>query len=120
MGVVNLEEEYPLSSLAQITDLLLLSWAGLTLCKYEMDEQLADGMAHATRELEEAGVRDKDIREANFVWNEELKRVVRIDLGEAKLDPALALPTGPSGNKRQMVEDVSYEPRKRQVTGSPY
>ena len=71
MAVVHLEEKYPLSSLAEITDLLLLSWAALTLYRYVMDRQLADEVECTELELEEAGVYDEDSREANLASNEE-------------------------------------------------
>ena len=118
MAVVHLEEKYPLSSLAEITDLLLLSWEGLTLYRYVMDRQLAGEVECTELELEEAGVYDQDSREANLAWHEEQKRVMQIDLGEAELnDPTPAPPlTRASKNKGRRAEDATYAPRKRQAT----
>ena len=82
LGLVHLVRKYSLSSLVEITD-MLLSWAG------EMLEELDFEADRTMLELERAGLVE-DFREANVAWNEETQRAMRFDLGNAwvrRVDP---------------------------------
>jgi hypothetical protein len=87
LGRVSLTRPYPLVSMAKITKMMLMSWAGTSLCDNTWPEDV-DFKKETDKTLgilAQSGVRHDDIRRSNLVWNAELWRVMAIDLHQATI-----------------------------------
>ncbi|KAK0713050.1 hypothetical protein B0T26DRAFT_753208 [Lasiosphaeria miniovina] len=75
LGNIELVYHYPLRSAAAVTHMMLLSWAGTTLC-HRPPPAGVDVEAEvdaAVKALHRYGVQHDDIRNANLTWNDETK-----------------------------------------------
>lgn len=87
LGCIALARPYPLVSMAKVTKLLLMSWAGMSL-RYNTwpgDVDIRKETDKTLQTLAQSGVRHDDIRQSNLVWNAERQRVMAIDLQQATI-----------------------------------
>jgi hypothetical protein len=87
LGSVALTRPYPLVSMAKVTKMLLMSWAGTSLC-YNTWPKGVDTKKETDKTIQtlaQSGVRHDDIRLSNLVWNAERQRVMAIDLQRATI-----------------------------------
>ncbi|KKZ61359.1 hypothetical protein EMCG_04004 [[Emmonsia] crescens] len=87
LGNITLELPYPLVSLARVTQMMLMSWAGTSIgvkswlegvdIEMEKEETL-----HA---LASSGVSHNDVGRRNLIWNPEQKQVMAIDFDQATI-----------------------------------
>jgi len=87
LGTVDLVHPYPLRSLATVTRMMLLSWAGTTLAARAPPAgvNVRAEAAAAVEELRRRGVEHDDIRDANLTWDDRAKAVMVIDFHLAYL-----------------------------------
>lgn len=116
LGEITLVRPYPLVSMAKVTRMMLMSWAGTSL-RCHMGPRDVDIEKEKYRTLEEltsAGVCHDDIRPANLAWNPEQQRVMAIDFNQATIihgrkrkDPPFSF--NPSARvKRRQTTDKSF------------
>lgn len=93
LGAIDLVVSYYTQSLAVVRHMMLISWAGISLNRADIPEgiDLDYEIGSAVGELSSAGIWNDDVRDANLVWNEELKRVMAIDFDLAYVTPPVAL-----------------------------
>jgi hypothetical protein len=93
MGVIDLIYPFPLRSLAKVSHMMLLSWAGQDLKRLEPRPEGVDLEGEVLRtefELQAAGLWNDDVRYENMTWNAESRRVMQIDFDQADiLQPSL-------------------------------
>lgn len=85
LGKISLSRPYPLVSMAKVTRMMLMSWAGTRL-RHNMRPQGVDFEKEQERSLAtltSTGICHNDIRPANLVWNSEQQRVMVIDFNQA-------------------------------------
>lgn len=87
LGRIVLTRPYPLVSMAKVTKMLLMSWAGTSLCykTWSEDVDIKKETDKTLQKLAQFGVRHDDIRQSNLVWNAEQRRVMAIDLHQATI-----------------------------------
>uniref|UniRef100_A0A093VIS5 Very-long-chain 3-oxoacyl-CoA reductase n=1 Tax=Talaromyces marneffei PM1 TaxID=1077442 RepID=A0A093VIS5_TALMA len=87
LGSIALTRPYPLVSMAKVTKMLLMSWAGTSLCYNTWPEgvDIKKETDKTLQTLAQSGVRHDDIRQSNLVWNAERQRVMAIDLQQATI-----------------------------------
>lgn len=87
LGSIALARPYPLVSMAKVTKMLLMSWAGTSL-RYNTwpdDVDIKKETYKTLQTLAQSGVHHDDIRQSNLVWNAERQRVMAIDLQQATI-----------------------------------
>ncbi|KUL81842.1 hypothetical protein ZTR_09051 [Talaromyces verruculosus] len=87
LGSIALTRPYPLVSMAKVTEMLLMSWAGTSLHynTWPEDVDIKKETDKTLQTLAQSGVRHDDIRQSNLVWNAERQRVMAIDLQQATI-----------------------------------
>ncbi|KAL1954528.1 hypothetical protein VTO42DRAFT_1088 [Malbranchea cinnamomea] len=81
LGIITLQRPYPLVSLARVTQMLLMSWAGDALGAKSWPDSvdISAEQQKTLQALASSGVRHDDARDANLVWNPERQLVMAID-----------------------------------------
>ncbi|CAK7245391.1 MAG: hypothetical protein STHCBS139747_006972 [Sporothrix thermara] len=106
LGIIELVDEYWTECGAHISHMMLLSFAGESLWHHVRRTKNAniyhDEMLKTVRELELHGITHGDINTKNMAWNEELQRVMAIDLDHAEIDEAVLVSA--QQNKEQQSE----------------
>ncbi|OAA55597.1 metalloprotease m41 [Niveomyces insectorum RCEF 264] len=120
LGKISLPEEFfPGPRCTQLSQLLLLSFAGPDLSHYEALPYRVDvqgEMDRTTRELEALGLYNDDIRICNCAWNKEAQRVMHFDFDQAYLassrssTPELSQPSEPTTPNREPSRPSTPEP----------
>lgn len=90
LGAIELVYHYPPRSLAAVTHMMFLSWAGTTLA-HRTPPAGVDVEAEvdaAVEALRRHGVEHDDIREASLTWNDQARRIMVIDFHLAFLHGA--------------------------------
>ncbi|OAA63384.1 metalloprotease m41 [Niveomyces insectorum RCEF 264] len=88
MGMIDLVYPFPLQSLAKVSHMLLLSWAGpdlICLRPRPPGVDLEEEVWKTNAELEGAGLDNDDVRHDNLTWNAEARRVMQIDFDQARI-----------------------------------
>lgn len=113
LGRIALTRPYPLVSMAKVTKMLLMSWAGTSLCynTWPKEIDIKKEIDRTLQKLAQSGVRHDDIRRSNFVWNSERGRVMAIDLHETTLISTLI-----SVGKRKPSNPVLIMHKRRKIT----
>ena len=84
LGTITLEQPYPLVSLARVTQMMLMSWAGERLEEKKWsDKVLSAEQREALRALDSFGVIHNDIRPSNLLWEPNQRRVMVVDFDQA-------------------------------------
>ncbi|EED20957.1 conserved hypothetical protein [Talaromyces stipitatus ATCC 10500] len=111
LGSIALTRPYPLVSMAKVTKMLLMSWAGTSLCYNTWPEgvDIKKETDKTLQTLAQSGVRHDDIRQSNLVWNAERQRVMAIDLQQATIT---------SVTKRQASPPVLHTRKHRKIARS--
>ena len=102
LGSIDLVYRYPLRSMAIVSDMMFLSWAGMTLDDASPTRLVVPASVDLDAELNAAiealecyGVEHDDIREANLAWNDEVGGIMVIDFDRVFLRaPAKKVRTG--------------------------
>ena len=108
LGTVRLIVPYPMVNFTTVTDMMLLSYAGLSLYSSRFEKYAAqhgldldwDLEAERTaQELQAAGLVDSDEENVtNMMWCNDTQRAMRIDFDHAYVDPAQASLSTPSSS----------------------
>jgi hypothetical protein len=108
LSAIELVVPYYTQSLAVVRHMMLMSWAGTSLNRADIPENidLDYEIDSIVEQLGSAGISNGDWRDANLAWNEELKRVMAIDFN-------LAYVTPPVATKRPHESDSSGERETR-------
>ncbi|KAL2359120.1 hypothetical protein RJZ56_008046 [Blastomyces dermatitidis] len=87
LGNITLEQPYPLVSLALVTKMMLMSWAGCSIGmnSWPEDVNIEKEKEETLHALTSSGISHNDIRTANLVWNPERKQVMAIDFDQATI-----------------------------------
>ncbi|EER36537.1 conserved hypothetical protein [Histoplasma capsulatum H143] len=90
LGNITLERPYPLVSLARVTQMMLMSWAGTSIGRKSWPKGIDIGAEEKDTllELASSGINHNDAREANLVWNPEQKQVMAVDFDQATIHRA--------------------------------
>ncbi|QSS59445.1 hypothetical protein I7I51_08880 [Histoplasma capsulatum] len=95
LGNITLERPYPLVSLARVTQMMLMSWAGTSIGGESWPADIDIGVEEKDMEekdtpqaLASSGISHNDAREANLVWNPEQKQVMAVDFDQATIHRA--------------------------------
>jgi hypothetical protein len=86
LGAIDLVYPYPLRSMATVSHMMFLSWAGPTLTATTAASASVDVEAEinaAIEALDRYGIEHDDVREANLAWNDEAGGVMVIDFDQA-------------------------------------
>jgi hypothetical protein len=118
LGLVRLDWGYILPGWARIFDMMLMSWGGETVDTVTAGAGAADLLAEVRRSSQDVwaeGVDHDDERDANRLWNDELRRVMLIDFDHATLlpRPRHKQLSKVSGSKRKRQGDLENYNRKR-------
>ena len=117
-GIFRLRQKYYLQPGIVISHMLLLSWGGAAVRDWKEHYASRCMLIH---EIRKAGVEQGDERDPNFLWNEEIQRLVLIDFERAKLLQQVPLPLRDTtmnrpGKKYNPEEDADTRPLvKRQA-----
>ncbi|KKZ64113.1 hypothetical protein EMCG_01611 [[Emmonsia] crescens] len=114
LGNIKLVQTYPLVSLATVTSMMLMSWAGNNLHSKDygpdVDIDIEAQKQQSIVELNAAGLVHDDLRQSNMVWNQERQRVMVIDFDQSKIQlpqrkrPGDGGPSSVLGVKRARVD----------------
>ncbi|OJD17401.1 hypothetical protein ACJ73_08803 [Blastomyces percursus] len=108
LGNITLERSYPLISLARVTQMMLMSWAGssLSVQSWPEDVDIEVEKEKTEQALMSSGVSHNDIRNANMVWNPELRQVMAIDFDQATIHRVQKrkASASPSGSRKSRTE----------------
>ncbi|KAG5293265.1 hypothetical protein I7I50_03622 [Histoplasma capsulatum G186AR] len=87
LGNITLERPYPLVSLARVTQMMLMSWAGTSIWRKSWPKDIDIGVEEkdTLHALVSSGISHNDAREANLVWNPEQKQVMAVDFDQATI-----------------------------------
>ncbi|KLJ12392.1 hypothetical protein EMPG_12577 [Blastomyces silverae] len=87
LGNITLEQPYPLVSLARVTQMMLMSWAGRRVREKSCpkDVNIKKEEEEILHELASSGIIHHDMSTANLVWNPEQKQVMAIDFDQAAI-----------------------------------
>ncbi|KKK19416.1 hypothetical protein P175DRAFT_0518467 [Aspergillus ochraceoroseus IBT 24754] len=112
LGKIALTRPYPLVSMAKVTKMMLMSWAGTSLCHntWSEDVDIKKETDKTLKTLAQFGVRHDDIRRSNLVWNSERQQVMAIDFNQATIT---------SVPKRKAAPPVPIRQKQRKTTGGP-
>lgn len=117
LGSIVLTRPYPLVSMAKVTKMLLMSWAGtgLRYNTWPEDVDIKKETDKTLQTLDQSGVHHGDIRQSNLVWNAERQRVMAIDLQQANIISVAKRKTSPSmlesrKRKRKQTATISSRP----------
>ncbi|OAT10196.1 hypothetical protein BDBG_05866 [Blastomyces gilchristii SLH14081] len=80
VGSINLAKTYFLHGFGQVRHMLLMAWGGDSIAKLEQWPTLRQEILKSKKEFRALGVIHGDLRPENMLWNDELKRVLLIDL----------------------------------------
>ncbi|OJD21464.1 hypothetical protein ACJ73_07194 [Blastomyces percursus] len=86
LGRIDLKLFFFLHGAEDIRHMLLMSWAGESIENVEDKEVLRHEISRSKKEIRILGVLHKDLRSANMLWNDELRRVLIIDFHRSELD----------------------------------
>lgn len=90
LGTVNLAKIYFLHGAGEIRHMLLMAWAGKPISKTEATSpDISRSISKSIKKIRSLGVSHQDLRLVNFLWNDELRRVLIIDFHRSVLDPQL-------------------------------
>ncbi|OJD24180.1 hypothetical protein ACJ73_04466 [Blastomyces percursus] len=90
LGTIDLKLFLYLHGAGDIRHMLLMGWAGESIDNVKDKEVLSREISRSKKEIRMLGVVHKDLRLANMLWNDELRRVLIIDfhrLMKGGLDP---------------------------------
>lgn len=87
LGRIALERPYPLVSMAKITKMMLMSWAGKSLQfnTWPGNIDIKQKTNQTLEALARSGVRHNDIRQSNLVVNLEVQGVMAVDFDQATI-----------------------------------
>ncbi|KKZ63872.1 hypothetical protein EMCG_01825 [[Emmonsia] crescens] len=85
LGMIDLKLILFLHGAGDIRHMLLMGWAGESIDKLK-SSTLNDEISKSKREIRMLGVVHKDLRLANMLWNNELRRVLIIDFHRSDID----------------------------------
>ncbi|PGH32001.1 hypothetical protein GX50_05195 [[Emmonsia] crescens] len=85
LGMIDLKLILFLHGAGDIRHMLLMGWAGESIDKVKFST-LNDEISKSEREIRMLGVLHKDLRPANMLWNNELRRVLIIDFHRSDID----------------------------------
>ena len=89
LGIVDMQREVTLNNLAEVTHLMLMSYAGPTVQSPKLqvpaDVDLDAEIDRTLQDLEHEGYYDEDVRPANMAWNAEVGRVMHFDFDQVDL-----------------------------------
>ncbi|KUL81957.1 hypothetical protein ZTR_10980 [Talaromyces verruculosus] len=114
LGSIALTRPYPLVSMAKVTEMLLMSWAGTSL-RYNTwpeDVDIKKETDKTLQTLAQSGVRHGDIRQSNLVWNAERQRVMAIDLQQATIISV--------AKRKALTPALEMHKRRKITAGSSY
>ncbi|PWY77073.1 hypothetical protein BO70DRAFT_295025 [Aspergillus heteromorphus CBS 117.55] len=86
LGAIDLDKTYFLHGAGEIRHMLLMAWAGQSICETQIDEKLEREISKSCAEIRSLGVTHGDLREENILWNAELQRALIIDFHRCHLD----------------------------------
>ncbi|KAI5864090.1 hypothetical protein GGS23DRAFT_604454 [Durotheca rogersii] len=119
LGLIELIVPYPMVNFCLVTHMMLMSYAGLPLYSTKLHKRSKrlgwdidwDREADRTlRELEGHGLEDDDDNESNLAWDENVRRVIKIDFDQARVP----LTKRSFGSDRCVNgDDIYLRPRKR-------
>ncbi|PWY66093.1 hypothetical protein BO70DRAFT_366579 [Aspergillus heteromorphus CBS 117.55] len=90
LGAIDLAKIYFLHGAGEIRHMLLMAWAGKPISKTEATSpDISSSISKSIKEIRSLGVLHQDLRLENFLWNDELRRVLIIDFHCSVLDRQL-------------------------------
>jgi Lipopolysaccharide kinase (Kdo/WaaP) family len=105
LGNIDLVNPYYYDMGVKIIHIILLSWAGDSLCdrnRYGLDKSaLAEDVVCSVKAIHRLGVLHHDVRAPNICWNSEVKRAMLIDFERSELLQRQKTPIRPSGSQKR-------------------
>ncbi|KAL2367004.1 hypothetical protein RJZ56_000091 [Blastomyces dermatitidis] len=89
LGTIDLKLFLFLHGAGDIRHMLLMGWAGESIENVKDKEMLSREISRSKKEIRMLGVVHKDLRSANMLWNDELRRVLIIDFHRSDIDRRL-------------------------------
>ncbi|EDN08129.1 conserved hypothetical protein [Histoplasma mississippiense (nom. inval.)] len=86
LGTIDLKLFLFLHGAGDIRHMLLMGWAGESIENVKDKEVLSREISQSKKEIRMLGVVHKDLRSANMLWNDELRRVLIIDFHRSDID----------------------------------
>ncbi|EDN10039.1 conserved hypothetical protein [Histoplasma mississippiense (nom. inval.)] len=86
LGRIDLKFFLFLHGAGDIRHMLLMGWAGESIENVKDKEVLSREISRSKKEIRMLGVVHKDLRSANMLWNDELRRVLIIDFHRSDID----------------------------------
>ncbi|OJD27100.1 hypothetical protein ACJ73_01518 [Blastomyces percursus] len=86
LGKIDLKLFLFLHGAGDIRHMLLMGWAGESIENVKDKEALSREISRSKKEIRMLGVVHKDLRSANMLWNNELRRVLIIDFHQSDID----------------------------------
>ncbi|KAH8431444.1 uncharacterized protein LDX57_009106 [Aspergillus melleus] len=90
LGAIDLAKIYFLHGAGEIQHMLLMAWAGKPISKTEATSpDISRSISRSISKIRSLGVSHQDLRVDNFLWNDELRRVLVIDFHRSALSRPL-------------------------------
>ncbi|KAL1974288.1 hypothetical protein VTN31DRAFT_5848 [Thermomyces dupontii] len=108
LGTITLQRPYPLVSLARVTQMMLMSWAGESVGARSWPDKvdISAERKKTLQALDSFGVIHDDIRDANLAWSSERQVVMAIDFDRATFVHFRKRKASPSSTTRFKLRGV--------------
>lgn len=122
LGLVRLDPGYILPGWVRVVHMMLMSWGGEAVTRAPIpDVEVEAEIRRSSRAVLAEGMNHGDERDANRLWNNELRRVMLVDFGHATLlsSPKYKQLSNLTGVKRKRPDLGRYPGQRGFLPGHP-
>lgn len=122
MGNITLERPYPLVSLARVTQMMLMAWAGSSIRTNSLPNHIdiEEEKKKTEQALISSNVSHNDIRNANMVWNAEREQIMALDFDQSVIHKRKASnsPSSAESPKSRRIRRGRKQKQKQRISAS--